>query len=295
MTQMNPQRNHKSRLLIALFSKKEELLSLYNGVRKSNYTNAEDLVVTTIDDVLYLGMKNDISFLFDYRLNLYEHQSSWNPNMPLRGLFYMSSLYRQYVVDHGLNMYSTTRIRLPAPQYIVFYNGTKDEPDCQKLRLSDSFYDIGEEPVIECVATILNINLGKNQELMERCQTLYQYSYFIAEIRKGREEGMDLSEAVEQAVETCIESNILADFLRRYRAEMTDWILTEYDEELHNRTLREEGIKCVNELVRRLLQDGRTSDLERAVRDKKFQRQLFKEYGIPYEVDGMFGVREDDM
>lgn len=149
MTQRNTQRTYKSRLLIALFENKEELLTLYNAVRRSNYTNTDDLIVNTIEDVIYLGMKNDISFLFEHRLNLYEHQSSWNPNMPLRGLFYLASLYRQYVAEHQLDLYASTLLRLPAPQYVVFF---------------------------ECVATVLNINLGNNRELMERCRTLYEYA-----------------------------------------------------------------------------------------------------------------------
>ena len=93
----------------------------------------------TAREHLYMDYKNDISFLIDSTLNLYEHQSTWNPNMPLRGLGYFARLYEDYVRLNELNIYSETRIKMPKPQYFVFYNGTKAEPDRQILKLSDSF------------------------------------------------------------------------------------------------------------------------------------------------------------
>ena len=93
----------------------------------------------TAHEHLYMDYKNDISFLIDSTLNLYEHQSTWNPNMPLRGLGYFARLYEDYVRLDELNIYSETRLKLPKPQYFVFYNGTKADPDRQILKLSDSF------------------------------------------------------------------------------------------------------------------------------------------------------------
>jgi len=123
------QRNYKNGLFLMIFGNKPALLSLYNAIRDSNYTNPDDLIINTIEGVLYLGMKNDVSFIINNELNLYEAQSSWNPNMPLRGLFYFSRVYEGYIAEHDLNIYSQTLLKLPTPNYIVFYNGTKEDGD----------------------------------------------------------------------------------------------------------------------------------------------------------------------
>lgn len=114
------QRNYKNNLFLMIFRDKKKLLRLYNAMRGSNYTNPDDLIITTIEGVLYLGMKNDVSFIIGNELNLYEAQSTWNPNMPLRGLFYFAKLYQGYVAEHELNVYLKSRIKLPTPRYIVF-------------------------------------------------------------------------------------------------------------------------------------------------------------------------------
>ena len=120
-----------------VFSRKEDLLSLYNAINGTSYSNPDDLEVATLENALYLSMKNDMAFLLDVVLNLYEHQSTFNPNMPTRALLYFAKLYEKYIAIHEINIYSSAPKRLPFPQHIVFYNGTKDEPDRQTLRLSD--------------------------------------------------------------------------------------------------------------------------------------------------------------
>ena len=187
MGEPNTQRKYKERLFVSLFRKKEELLALYNAVNGSNYEDPDSLIINTIEDVIYLGMKNDVSFIFDARMNLYEHQSSWNPNMPLRGLFYFAMLYKGYIAMNGMDIYSERRLLLPTPQYVVFYNGTKSEPDKQTLRLSDYFQTDKGGAALECFATVVNINLGKNRELLEQCNTLYGYSYLVAEVQSNIE------------------------------------------------------------------------------------------------------------
>ena len=278
MGETHTQREYKSRLFVDLFQSKKELLALYNAVNGSDYDNPDDLVVNTIQDVIYLGMKNDVSFLFDSRMNLFEHQSTWNPNMPLRGLFYFSMLYKGFVAEHGMDIYSSNLLKLPSPHYIVFYNGTREEPDRQVLRLSDSFDKDGREIAVECTAIVLNINLGKNQELMERCQTLYGYSFLVAEIRELEKKGIPILYAIDQAIETCIEKGILVNYLQKHRAEVSDMILTEYNEELHNRTLREEGRAegedAISKFYFKLAEQNRMEDLKRAMTDKEFRKKL---------------------
>ncbi len=234
-------RNYKDSLFRMVFREKKELLSLYNAINGTSYDNPEDLIITTLEDVLYMGLKNDVSFLIENVMNLYEGQSSWNPNMPLRNLFYASSLYQGYLKEQHLDIYSGTRLKLPTPKFVVFYNGTRSEPDRQELLLSDSFIKTEEPPSLECRVLVLNINYGQNKELMEACKKLHDYSYFVAKVREYLSQGLMLDEAVDQAVCHCIEKDILREFLEVHRTEVSEVILTEYDEELHLKTLYAEG------------------------------------------------------
>lgn len=174
-------------------------------------------------------------------MNLYEGQSTWNPNMPLRGVFYISQLYQAYVRKNHLNIYSAKQIKLPAPRYVVFYNGTREEPDRQILRLTDAFIKREETPCLECIALVLNINFGKNRELMEACRKLYEYSYFVSEVQGLLQEGMSLETAIDRTVRRCIRENILKEFLEKHRAEVKNVILTEFDEELYRQLVYKEG------------------------------------------------------
>ena len=166
-------RGYKDSLFRMVFREKKELLSLYNAINGTNYDDPDELVVTTIEDVLYMGRKNDVAFLIEDVMNLYEHQSSWNPNMPLRGLLYITMLYQGFIEQNHLDIYSSSLLKLPVPRYIVFYNGTSDEPDEQELRLSDSFVKQDNQSCLECRATVLNINYGRSKELLEACRKLY--------------------------------------------------------------------------------------------------------------------------
>ncbi len=252
--------------------------------------------VNTLEDVLYLSMKNDVSFLVGGTMNLYEHQSTFNPNMPLRGVFYFSRLYEGYVADNNLMIYHEKRVRLPKPKYIVFYNGTKNQPDSMELKLSDCFENTDNEaPCLEYTATMLNINYGHNQELMKHCRRLEEYSIFVQCVREYIQSELSVEDALEKTIDTCINQDVLADFLKKHRAEVTNMILTTYDKDLYENTLkedareegREEGraeIRAeLNEfklLNKYLLKSKRYSDLERATEDIEYQKKLLKELGI---------------
>lgn len=240
---------YKDRLFRLIFREKKELLELYNAVNESNYTNPDELEITTIEDVVYMGMKNDLSFIIGDEMNLYEHQSSVCPNLPLRGLFYFSSVYKSYIEPVKRRLYSTLELEIPFPQYIVFYNGTEERPEREELKLSNLFIGNGKgkKPSLECTALVLNVNYGHNKELMERCKTLKQYAQFIAEIRRNLAYGMKAQEAVEEVVDECIRNDILADILRKNRGEIVDSILTEWDEDEYRDYLKEEGIKIGEE------------------------------------------------
>lgn len=228
---------YKDRVFRLLFKDKKRLLELYNALNNTCYTNEEDFTVNTLENAIFMKMKNDISFLIDCNICLYEHQSTYCPNMPLRGLLYLTDLYKKYMKDVDLS--TGKRIMLPTPHYIVFYNGTErnDEEFIQKL--SDSFAE-DNEGCLELTVRTININYGHNKELMNKCKTLSDYSYFITEIRNHLET-MSLESAVIAAVDLCIEKDILRDFLIEQKAEVIAMSIYEYNEEYIKKTLHEEG------------------------------------------------------
>lgn len=249
------QRTHKDTLFRFIFRDKEKLLQLYNALNQSDYRDADGLAVTTLENVVYLGYKNDISFLVDMNLYLVEHQGSWNGNMPLRGVLYFARLYREYVEKKGYDIY-----------------GSKTVPP----------------PALECEVLILNINYGKNREFLEGCRPLLEYSMFIHRIREKIREGHKPEEAVELATDECIAEGILADILRVHRKEVSAMFLEDYDAELHERTLRREGFedgmeageKRINTLNRLLVEDGRQEELIRSILDERLRKKLLEEYGL---------------
>lgn len=236
-------RKYKDVLFRFVFREKEEILQLYNAMNQTNYTNLDDLVITTMEDVIYIGMKNDLSFLIANELNLYEHQSTLNKNMPLRGLLYIAKMYESYIESHGLNRYQKKLIKLPFPRFIVFYNGEDDVEEQFCMRLSEAFdmKDEPEKPAVECIARFVNINYGHNQELMAKCKRLSDYSYFIQCVRGYLKQGYGQKEAVVYATDECIEKGILRDILVKHRAEVTDMFLTTFDKKMYAEALREEG------------------------------------------------------
>jgi hypothetical protein len=236
-------RNYKDRLFIRLFHDRKVLLELYNALNGSSYDDADELIITTIGDAIYLGMKNDCSFIIGNYLNLYEHQSTFCPNMPIRGLIYIVDIYQAYIAVMDLNLYGSAQIELPTPKYVVFYNGEEQHNDVEYLHLSDAF--TGEGSCLEFTATMYNINQGHNQKLMEQCDTLQGYSFLVMKIREFQSRGMSLVEAADAACQYCIEHDILRNFLLKNRNEVTNVLLTEYNakhqRKLDRRDARAEG------------------------------------------------------
>ena len=159
-------RNYKDTVFRMLFSDRKNLLSLYNAVNQRDYKNPEDLEIVTLENAIYMGMKNDLAFIIDTNLYLYEHQSTYNPNMPLRDLFYICSEYQKLVDKKSL--FSSTLQKIPAPNFIEFYNGSTVIADCTDLRLSSAFEHLTGEAKLELIVTVLNVNEGHNAELMQQ-------------------------------------------------------------------------------------------------------------------------------
>lgn len=232
------QREYKSRIFIMIFHEREKLLELYNAVSGKHYDDPNLLTINTLDNAIYLSMKNDVSFLIDSRLSLYEHQSTYNPNMPLRFLMYLSDLYSKMI--SGKNVYGSKTIPLPPPRFVVFYNGEEERPDHEMLFLSNSYIVKETDVALELKVDVFNINVGHNMELLETCRTLGEYAEYVHRIRHYTRK-MGIEDAVERTIKECIQEGILREFLEKNRAEAKAMSIYEYNEEEHIRMEREDA------------------------------------------------------
>ena len=272
---MNTQRKYKDTVYRMLFKKAENALSLYNSLNGTSYTDESMLEFNTLENAIYMGMKNDLSFLIMDQMHLYEQQSTYTPNMPLRDLFYVADLLQAYVKDKSL--YSSKQIKVPTPHFVVFYNGTAKLQEKIELKLSDSFEVETDKPELELTVQILNINPGMNEELKEKCPVLKEYVIYVEKIREYVKL-MPLEEAVEKAIEDCVRDNVLRDFLLRQRAEVFKMSIYEYDEERELKLMREDERELGKELGIEL---GREEEKENAI---KAVISLCKEFGSTKEV-----------
>ncbi len=254
MIQGSPNKQYRDRLFKAIFGRYTEQskrwrLDLYNALNGTSYTDPDALEINTIENVIYMTMKNDISFLVDSQMTLYEQQSAYNPNMPLRGLFYFSQLYQMYIEKNNKNIHSSRLVKIPEPCFVVFYNGTRKTQETFKLRLSNAFEgrnkSTGEltdaSKDFEWTANVININPGHNSTLQKNCKSLYDYVSYVGRIAKNKKQGFSIQEAVDDAVNWAIKGNLLDGFFKVNKAEVTAMCLTEYDEEAAQRAFREDG------------------------------------------------------
>ena len=284
--QLTTHRNYKDTVFRMLFSDRKNLLSLYNAVSGAHYDDPEKLEIVTLENAIYMGMKNDLAFIIDTDLFLYEHQSTYNPNMPLRDLFYISSEYQKLVDKKSL--YSSVLQKIPAPQFIVFYNGTEKKKDHWVNHLSEAFENLSGEPKLDLEVLTLNINEGHNEELMEQCQTLREYAQYVACVRRYAKE-FELNEAVKLAVDECIRNNILSEFLRANKSEVIAMSIFEYDKEEEERKLRKAEYEAG---VAAGMKDGMKAGIKAGVADgiskgkilaKKEDTIALSKLGLPVE------------
>ena len=237
-------RQYQDRLFKAIFGREEHkdwLLSLYNALNGSSYTDPSAIEINTIEGIIYVTMKNDISFLIDSQLNLYEQQSSYNPNMPLRGLMYFAELYQKHLTRQDRDLFTTALVKIPTPNFVVFYNGSRNMPDVTKLYLSDAFEIPAESGDFEWTATMLNINAGRNKTLLQKCKPLYHYSCYVDRVKTNVRSGMTKENAVSEAVNFAIQNDFLDGYFKIQKAEVLNMSLTEFDQEAYDRHRFNEG------------------------------------------------------
>lgn len=234
---------HKDRLFRLIFGNEEYMennLALYNALNGTNYTDPSAITITTIDDFIYMDMKNDASILIYGDMPVWEQQSTHNPNMPLRGMIYYGMLYCGYIEAQGLNLYGHKQIRIPTPQYYVFYNGREKRPEREIMRLSDSFVNENGTEGYEWTANVININPGCNEKLLRDCKPLADYMYFVNEIRASVDAGLELKNAVDAAVMNCNRNGIMVNLLQKHEGEVKRMVFTEFDQEKYMKQVREE-------------------------------------------------------
>ena len=258
---------YNDRLFNFLFGSEENkawTLSLYNAVNGSAYQDPEAITITTIKEVLYLGMHNDVSFMvLSTEMDLYEQQSSFNPNMPLRMLQYVGNLYEKYIIEHKLNKYGSKLIQLPVPKLVVFYNGEKDVEDEVELKLSDSFPE-GSKSDIEVKVRMINVNYGRNKKLLDNCKPLKEYSWLVNQIRSNQKND-EIESAIDRSISEMPDDFIIKPFLLAHRSEVKGMLLTEYNEAATMELFKEDGKKeGILQTLIRMVRRGKLSEEEAA-------------------------------
>lgn len=273
---MSGNREYRSDVFSLLFREKSRALELYNALNGSKYDDPEQVETVELGNGgISLSVRSDASFILGAELNIYEHQSTVCPNMPLRCLVYFTTIIHGRFWNR--NIYGKTQFKIPTPRFVVFYNGTEDAPAQCRLKLSDAFENGVKEPELELTCQVYNINEGKNPELLTKSPTLKGYMYLVDLVQEFEEETgyVDLAGAVELAVKQCIRENVLKDFLQEHYAEvikMMQWDFTfEHQLEMeHEEGREEERLRAIQNMIRyeiskeQILQDYSEEEYERA-------------------------------
>lgn len=241
-------RQYKSTMFALLYEDRNNLMDLYNGLYEEKCTEPEDIIVNTLKDEdgvqsgIFMKFRNDLSFIFDSHLHLYEHQSSVSDNIPLRMLFYVTMLIKKLVTTKDL--YKAKGINIPSPRFVVFYNGTTDMPVKTELLLSELYMARDPNPELELKVTVYNVNNNKGSEILEKSRTLREYMQFVdmaREALEGKASETEKRAALSDVIDRCIAEGILANFLIEHREEIIMTCILQYDQEAHETALYEEG------------------------------------------------------
>ena len=207
---MAENREYKSDVFSMLMEDKANALQVYNALNGSSYDDPEMVELVNLENIISLSIRNDAAFIVGASINIYEHQSSYNPNMPLRSLIYFATIMNKRLKKRDI--LDSRPVKLPTPHFAVFYNGTNKRPEKEILRLSDLYEKSADTFELELTCTVYNINPGVDKEILEKCSILNEYTQFVEAVRKNESEGID--NPIEKAIEYCISNHILEKFLR---------------------------------------------------------------------------------
>ena len=235
-------RRYKDSVFVDFFSEdrtaKANFLALYNALHGTDYQSTAILKNIRLKQVLYMSFANDVSYLVDNKIIvLAEHQSTINPNMPIRCLEYIARLYEQFYKSK--EKYSRKQLAIPTPEFYVFYNGKEPYRGDSLLKLSDSFTQTHDEYALELSVKVVNINYDKASEILKRCKPLEQYSLFVNAVRRNI--AVDKEHGFEKAIKECIQNDILREYLQRKSKEVLNMLIGEYDYDTDIAVQREES------------------------------------------------------
>jgi hypothetical protein len=235
----HPQRQYKNNLFVDYFSDKQRLIEAYNALSGEDFPIDAEVKFETLTNVLYDDIYNDLAFTIEGRyVVLIEHQSTINDNMPLRLLLYIARTYEKIVP--GDELYRRQQRKIPAPEFIVVYNGRAPYPDKQEIRLSDAFLVAEQFPALELVATVYNVAKGHSEELLAKSRALFNYTTFVSAVEDYLAAGFPFNEAVTKAIQDCKRRGIMVEYLESRGSEVLNMLLTEWNMEDALRVAREE-------------------------------------------------------
>ena len=271
-------RRYKDSVFVDLFSNdrtaKDNFLALYNALYNTNYQSTAILQNIRLKQTMYMSFANDVSYLVDNKIIvLAEHQSTVNPNMPLRCLEYVTRLYEH--IQNPRDRYSRALKKIPVPVFYVFYNGRENIPAQKILRLSDSFIKQPETPSLELVVKLININYDKDSQILKSCEPLGQYSRFVDAVR--RHIAVDKEHGFENAIKECIKNNILKEYLQRKSREVINMLVAEYDYDTDIAVQRAEAGRIA-------FAEGREQVISQGSRQAKLETaRVLKQLGDPVQ------------
>jgi len=287
-------RKYKDTVFRLIFNNEEKMLELYNALYDTNYPPGTPVDINTIEEALYLSDKNDISFtVANTHLVISEHQSTTNPNMPLRDLWYVAELYKKMVEPKAV--FKKTLVKLPRPTFVVMYNGTDPLPPETRLELSDCFRgdDASDgKSLLNLSVIVYNVNEGAGCSLLEKSPTLLQYSQLVSLVREYWSCGPITHRERQQIYDICMKKGILVDFMKEHGKTIIDMLSVEFTEEEKKELFIEDGVERgieigreqererLNKLMTMLIKANRIEDLERSASDSAYQQKLLEEFGL---------------
>ena len=250
----NGNREYKSDVISMMLQIPEYALDVYNAMNDSAYTDPDMIQIMRLENGISLSVRNDASFFISNYLNLYEHQSTYSPNAPLRFLIYLTNLLKKLIGKRDL--YGRKRVQIATPHFAVFYNGTEKRPEKEVLKLSDAFVHHTDTPEIELTVTVYNINPDNNTQLLEKSEVLRSYMIFVNRVRENLEHQKKIAQnapeydeaayeeelevAINEAIDHCIEHHIMEEFFRENRNEVTKSMVLDYTWERREELIRAE-------------------------------------------------------